>query len=61
MSPSAALGAASWSARAWLGRPSLEPGASADLVAYDQDPRTDLRSLAHPRAIVLRGRLLPGP
>ena len=51
----AALAAASWAAREWLGRPGLEPGAPADLVVYDDDPRADLRALAHPRAVVLRG------
>lgn len=56
--PAEALGAASWAARAWLGRPGLEPGASADLVVYDQDPRSDLRVLAHPRLVVLRGRVV---
>ncbi len=30
MSATKALGAASWTAREWLGRPGLEPGASAD-------------------------------
>jgi imidazolonepropionase-like amidohydrolase len=58
MPADAALGAASWAARSWLGRPALEEGASADLVAYDQDPRTDLRALAHPRLVVLRGRVV---
>ncbi|GAA5056965.1 amidohydrolase family protein [Nocardia callitridis] len=53
-----ALGAASWNARAWLGHPSLEPGAPADFVVYEQDPRTDPQKiLAAPRAVVLRGRL----
>ena len=37
-----ALGAASWRARDWLGRPCLEEGASADLVVFDADPRVDL-------------------
>ena len=55
----AALGAASWSARSWLGRPCLGEGEPADLVAYDQDPRADLRALAHPRLVVLRGRVVP--
>ena len=36
-----ALGAASWAARAWLGRPAVELGAPADLVVYRDDPRTD--------------------
>jgi imidazolonepropionase-like amidohydrolase len=46
---------ASWRARSWLGRPGLEEGASADLVVYDEDPRTDLSTLFQPRRIVLRG------
>ena len=58
MPAEAALGAASWAARSWLGRPGLEDGAPADLVAYDQDPRADLRALAHPRLVVLRGRVV---
>ena len=58
MPAEAALGAASWAARAWLGRPALEEGAPADLVVYDQDPRADLRALAHPRLVVLRGRVV---
>ena len=53
-----ALGAASWSARSWLQRPALQEGESADLVVYDADPRADLRVLAHPRAVVLRGRVV---
>lgn len=51
-----ALAAASWAAREWLGRPGLEPGASADLVLYDTDPGEDPGALAHPRLVVLRGR-----
>jgi imidazolonepropionase-like amidohydrolase len=55
LSPDAALGAASWLARDWLGRPGLSAGESADLVVYEQDPRTDLRMLLAPRAVILRG------
>jgi imidazolonepropionase-like amidohydrolase len=51
-----ALAAASWSARDYLGLPGLEPGAPADAVVYATDPRTDLDQLAHPTAVVLRGR-----
>ena len=58
MPAGSALGAASWAARSWLGRPALEEGAPADLVAYDQDPRADLRALATPRLVVLRGRVV---
>ncbi|GAB3599297.1 amidohydrolase family protein [Angustibacter peucedani] len=50
-----ALAAASWSARAWLGHPGLEEGASADLVVLGTDPREELGVLAHPAAVVLRG------
>jgi imidazolonepropionase-like amidohydrolase len=53
-----ALAAASWAAREWLGRPGLADGDPADLVVYDTDPRADLRALAHPRAVVLRGRVV---
>lgn len=55
MSAEQALGAASWSARSWLGWPSLCPGDLADFVCYDSDPRADLRVLRHPRRIVLGG------
>src|SRR4051812_13276617 len=51
-----ALASASWAARAWLGRPGLGVGYPADLVVYAADPRADLRALAHPQAVVLRGR-----
>lgn len=54
----AALGAASWTARRWLGLPGLTDGAPADLVAYDTDPALDPRALAHPSRIVLRGRVV---
>lgn len=52
-----AVAAASWSARRWLGRPGLEEGESADLVVYPDDPREDVGVLAHPTAVVLRGRV----
>ena len=53
-----ALGAASWRARDWLGRPCLAEGERADLVAYTSDPRTDPAVLMHPRYVVLRGRIV---
>lgn len=54
-----ALGAGSWRARAWLGRPAtLAEGAPADLVVFDADPRADLGVLRHPRHVVLRGRVV---
>ena len=54
--PTVALSAASWSARSWLGRDGLTEGASADLVVYAEDPRADVRVLADPQLVVLRGR-----
>ena len=57
MSPEQALGAGSWRARAWLGRPDvLAEGSPADLVTFDEDPRVDLTVLSSPAAVVLRGR-----
>ena len=49
------VAAASWRTRAWLGLPTLSEGASADLVVYPTDPRTDIRALMAPSAVVLRG------
>ncbi|GAA1279992.1 amidohydrolase family protein [Pseudonocardia aurantiaca] len=56
MTPSAALGAASWAARRWLGRPGLRVGDRADLVVYRSDPRADLEVLREPALVILRGR-----
>ncbi len=54
-----ALGAGSWRAREWLGRPAtLDEGAPADLVVFDADPRADLGVLRRPRLVVLRGRVV---
>ena len=55
----AALAAASWSARSWLGLPCIEEGAPADLVVFDADPRADLDVLARPGLTLLRGRVVP--
>jgi imidazolonepropionase-like amidohydrolase len=57
MTPTEALGAASWTAREWLGRPGLEHGAPADLVCYADDPRAGAAVINHPAAVILRGRL----
>jgi imidazolonepropionase-like amidohydrolase len=54
----AALSAATWGARKWLGRPGLTEGAPADLVVYGSDPRADVRVLAAPRRVVLRGTVV---
>jgi len=53
-----ALAAATWSARSWLRRPGLDEGESADLVVYQEDPRTDIAVLAAPAHVVLRGRVV---
>jgi imidazolonepropionase-like amidohydrolase len=54
----AALAAASWGARSWLGLSCIEDGAPADLVVYDADPRADLDVLARPALVLLRGRVV---
>lgn len=51
-----ALGAASWRARAWLGRSALSEGSPADLIVVDSDPRKDVRALRSPALILLGGR-----
>jgi imidazolonepropionase-like amidohydrolase len=57
LTPQAAIAAGSWAARSFLGLGGLVPGAPADAVVYDSDPRTDLAQLDSPRAVILRGRL----
>jgi imidazolonepropionase-like amidohydrolase len=58
MTPLDVLRAGSWGAREWLGFPGLVDGGCADLVVYGADPREDLRVLAAPERIVLRGRVV---
>ncbi len=58
MSAEDAIGAASWTARSWLGYRGIEEGAAADVIAYPEDPRQDLRALRDPARIVLRGRVI---
>lgn len=53
LSATEAIGAASWRARSWLGQ-----AANSDLLVYDEDPRTDLSVLRHPRYTLLRGRIV---
>ncbi len=55
MTPTEALGAACWTARSWLGRPTLEDGASADLVCYRDDPRLGATVVNDPDLVILRG------
>jgi imidazolonepropionase-like amidohydrolase len=54
----AALAAASWRAREWLGLPCIAEGAPADIVVYDTDPRADLEVLQRPQRMLLRGRVV---
>ncbi|WP_330249393.1 amidohydrolase family protein [Nocardia sp. NBC_00565] len=56
-----ALGAASWNARSWLGRPSIAHDAPADFVVYREDPRTNPAMLTDPEWVVLRGRVRKTP
>ncbi len=59
MTPADALGAATWRARAWLGRPSgVAQGDPADFLVLDSDPLVDLGVLRHPARVVLRGRVV---
>jgi len=51
-----AVGAACWSARRWLGRPLLEPGAPADLVVLREDPRENPAALVDPALVLLGGK-----
>jgi imidazolonepropionase-like amidohydrolase len=54
-----ALGAASWSARDWLGHnATLAEGAPADLMVLPEDPLQDLRVLAAPSRVILRGHVV---
>lgn len=54
--PTAALGAASWRAREWLGwNARLGEGAPADFVVYPRDPLADLSVMREPACVVLRG------
>jgi imidazolonepropionase-like amidohydrolase len=55
----AAVGAASWTAREWLGLPGrISDGAPADLVVYEEDPLVNPGVLAHPKRIILKGRVV---
>ncbi|MEP7795038.1 amidohydrolase family protein [Sanguibacter sp. 25GB23B1] len=49
------VAAASWRTRSYLGAGELVEGASADLVVYAEDPRSDITVLRSPRAVILRG------
>lgn len=55
MTATEALGAACWDARRWLGRPTLQDGASADLLCFHEDPRGGVGILSRPDRVILRG------
>lgn len=57
LNPTAALGAACWDARNWLGVPGLQPGAPADLVCFTEDPRSGPDVLSRPDLVLLGGRM----
>lgn len=52
------LAAASWRTRAYLGVPDPVAGQEPDLVVFSADPGSDISTLAAPRAVVLRGRIV---
>ena len=54
--PRAAIAAASSEARRWLGLSGFEPGAPADVVLFDADPRHDISALSRPAAVIAAGR-----
>lgn len=58
--PDAALGAASWTARAYLqdGSGTLEPGSPADLCVWSADPRIRTDAVRTPEVTVLRGQIV---
>jgi imidazolonepropionase-like amidohydrolase len=53
--PVVALSAATTDARQFLGFPSLQDGAPADVVTFDEDPRADTSALARPVAVLRNG------
>src|ERR671911_427660 len=59
LTPTQALGAASWEARGFLGLPGIQEGAPADLVAFAADPLGDPAVLARPALRMLAGRVIP--
>jgi imidazolonepropionase-like amidohydrolase len=54
----AALDAACWNARRWLGADGLAEGASADVVLCTEDPRSDPETTRDLRGVVLRGEII---
>jgi imidazolonepropionase-like amidohydrolase len=61
LDPSVALGAASWTARAFLGLPGIQEDAPADLIAYRDDPLDPGTDLTSPALVMLNGQLIRDP
>lgn len=57
----AALDAAAWGARQWLGAEAISEGASADVVICREDPRTDISQVASLTHVILRGKVVRQP
>jgi imidazolonepropionase-like amidohydrolase len=55
LTPIEALRSGTTAARAFLGAPSIEDAAPADVITFDADPRDDPDVLRTPSSIVLRG------
>ncbi|WP_137723586.1 amidohydrolase family protein [Prescottella subtropica] len=58
MTPTEALGAACWNAQDWLGGGGLSVGARADVVVYEDDPRTGPEILSQPSLVVVGGEVV---
>ncbi|MFJ5860334.1 amidohydrolase family protein [Pseudarthrobacter sp. NPDC092439] len=54
----AALDAACWSARQWLGAQAISEGARADVVVCSADPRSRPETIRHLQQVVLGGRIV---
>ncbi|TLM85048.1 amidohydrolase family protein [Pseudarthrobacter sp. NamE5] len=54
----AALDAAAWSARTWLGAAGIREGAPADVVVFRDDPRKVPGAVKEPAHVVLRGQVV---
>lgn len=54
------VAAATIVARRVLGLPGIEEGAPADMVLWDEDPRSDLGALRRPRVVIADGQVVAG-
>jgi imidazolonepropionase-like amidohydrolase len=61
VAPADILAMATTLARSFLHVPALDEGAPADLVLFRDDPRADLRRVARPELVMLRGQTVPLP